>query len=187
MVIKNTKHTSTESKTTTTRRNRQRNRLHLQSTPNLHKTKQKPQLTHSQTPTTQSHKTTNTNHILPTRTQLLQNTSARNPSNKFTAKQASDDIIKLIDHLDVNQFYAMGVSSGGDILLHIATSHPNRIIAMVLDSTGHYFPKQGRDAASNWAPSNTDARATLGGEDDPQTQYNLVYILYYSTMVYKKF
>ena len=76
-----------------------------------------------------------------------------NPLNGFTSKQAADDIIKLLDYLEIKKLCAMGVSSGGDILLHIATRQADRIKAMVLDSTGHYFPKQARVAVSEWSPS----------------------------------
>lgn len=76
-----------------------------------------------------------------------------NPSRQFTARQASDDIIKLLDHLKVDKLKAMGCSSGGDILLHMATRQPDRVEAMVLDSTGPYFPDQGREAAADWTPS----------------------------------
>ena len=76
-----------------------------------------------------------------------------NPSKQFTARQASDDIIKLLDHLKMDKVKAMGCSSGGDILLHMATRQPDRVEAMVLDSTGHYFPEQGRKAVAEWTPS----------------------------------
>jgi pimeloyl-ACP methyl ester carboxylesterase len=50
----------------------------------------------------------------------------------------------LVDHLQVNTFKALGVSAGGNTLLHMATRQPERVKAMVLVSATPYFPPQAR-------------------------------------------
>ncbi|WP_423803169.1 alpha/beta fold hydrolase [Paraflavisolibacter caeni] len=46
--------------------------------------------------------------------------------------------------MGVDHFSAMGMSTGGMTLLHMATSQPRRIDSMVLISTTSYFPDQAR-------------------------------------------
>jgi pimeloyl-ACP methyl ester carboxylesterase len=67
-----------------------------------------------------------------------------NPGNKFTHREAANDVFLLLEKLEVDHFSAMGMSSGGMILLHMATSQPRRIDSMVLISTTSYFPDQAR-------------------------------------------
>ena len=78
-----------------------------------------------------------------------------NPSNEFTHKQAALDVFALFDHLSVDEFQAMGISTGGMTLLHMATSQPERVDAMVLIGAASYFPDEDR----------ANKRAT-----DPETQ-----------------
>ncbi len=72
-----------------------------------------------------------------------------NPDNLFTHKAAAQDIFQLLDHLEINSFSAMGMSSGGMTLLHMATSQPERIEAMVLISATTHFPEQARAIMRN--------------------------------------
>ena len=67
-----------------------------------------------------------------------------NPSKTFTHRQAAEDILLFLDHLGLEKVKAIGCSSGGDILLHMATIQPERIEKMVLDSCGPYFSEQTR-------------------------------------------
>jgi pimeloyl-ACP methyl ester carboxylesterase len=67
-----------------------------------------------------------------------------NPENKFTHREAAEDLFQLLDRLDIVNFSAMGMSSGGMTLLHMATSQPERIDAMVLISATSHFPDQAR-------------------------------------------
>lgn len=67
-----------------------------------------------------------------------------NPENKFTHREAASDVFLLLEKLGVDRFSAMGISSGGMTLLHMATSQPNRIDSMVLISATSYFPDQAR-------------------------------------------
>jgi pimeloyl-ACP methyl ester carboxylesterase len=70
--------------------------------------------------------------------------SSTNPSGQFTHRQAASDVFGLLDHLGVGTFRAMGMSTGANVLLHMATQQPEKIEAMVLVSGGHYFPEQAR-------------------------------------------
>ncbi|MEJ1241036.1 alpha/beta hydrolase [Chryseolinea sp. T2] len=67
-----------------------------------------------------------------------------NPGNKFTHREAATDVFLLLDKLGIDRFSAMGMSTGGMILLHMATRQPGRIDSMVLISTTTYFPDQAR-------------------------------------------
>jgi pimeloyl-ACP methyl ester carboxylesterase len=67
-----------------------------------------------------------------------------NPDNTFTHRQAASDVFRLLDKLGVERFSAMGMSSGGMTLLHMATSQPKRIDTMVLISATTHFPDQAR-------------------------------------------
>lgn len=67
-----------------------------------------------------------------------------NPENKFTHQDSANDVFLLLDKLGVDRFCAMGMSSGGMTLLHMAISQPKRIDAMILISATSYFPEQAR-------------------------------------------
>jgi pimeloyl-ACP methyl ester carboxylesterase len=67
-----------------------------------------------------------------------------NPENKFTHRQAASDVFRLLDKLGIGRFSALGISSGGMILLHMATSQSKRIEAMVLISATSHFSDQAR-------------------------------------------
>lgn len=83
-----------------------------------------------------------------------------NPTNQFTHRQAALDIYALLEHLKIDRFRAMGHSSGGMTLLHMATQQPGRVEAMVLIDATHYFPEQCRAAMSRA----TLERAPWGGD-----------------------
>lgn len=67
-----------------------------------------------------------------------------NPNNKFTHQDSANDLFLLLDKLGIDNFSAMGMSSGGMTLLHMATSQPKRIDSMVLISATSHFPQQSR-------------------------------------------
>jgi pimeloyl-ACP methyl ester carboxylesterase len=67
-----------------------------------------------------------------------------NPDNKFTHKEAANDVFLLLEKLGIDDFSAMGMSTGGMVLLHMATRQPKRIASMVLISTTSHFPDQAR-------------------------------------------
>ena len=67
-----------------------------------------------------------------------------NPAKTFTHRQSATDVIALLDHLGLKRVRAMGISTGGMTLLHMATREPELIDAMVLIGTTSYFPPQAR-------------------------------------------
>jgi pimeloyl-ACP methyl ester carboxylesterase len=67
-----------------------------------------------------------------------------NPKNEFTHRQAARDVFLLLEKLEIERFSAMGLSSGGMVLLHMATSKPSHVESMVLVSATSYFPDQAR-------------------------------------------
>lgn len=80
-----------------------------------------------------------------------------NPSGEFTHRQSARDVYALLDTLGVNRFRAMGISTGGMTLLHMATSQRERIDAMVLIGTTTYFPEQARAIMRTRTPESLTA------------------------------
>jgi pimeloyl-ACP methyl ester carboxylesterase len=62
----------------------------------------------------------------------------------FRHEEAATDVFALLDHLRIQDFKGLGISGGGNVLLHLATKRPNRVKAMVLVSATPYFPAQAR-------------------------------------------
>jgi pimeloyl-ACP methyl ester carboxylesterase len=62
----------------------------------------------------------------------------------FRHDEAAVDMFALLDHLGIQTFKGVGVSGGGNVLLHMATKQPERVSAMVLVSATSYFPAQAR-------------------------------------------
>jgi pimeloyl-ACP methyl ester carboxylesterase len=67
-----------------------------------------------------------------------------NPQTTITHRQCAMDTLALLDRLGISKCRAIGLSMGGNILLHMATLQPNRIEAMVVVSATMYFPEQAR-------------------------------------------
>jgi len=65
-------------------------------------------------------------------------------SRPFRHQDAAHDMLALLDHLRLDSCSALGVSGGGNVLLHIATMRPDSLQAMVLVSATPYFPAQAR-------------------------------------------
>lgn len=72
-----------------------------------------------------------------------------NPSRRFTHRQSALDVFALLDVLGITQFTAMGISTGGMTLIHMATQQPSRVEAMVLIGATSYFPEQARAVMRN--------------------------------------
>ena len=72
-------------------------------------------------------------------------------SKPFRHDDAAVDMFALLDHLEIASFKGVGVSAGGNVLLHMATQQPNRAKAMVLVSATPYFPPQARAIMRQYA------------------------------------
>src|SRR5690349_7448120 len=55
-----------------------------------------------------------------------------NPHGTITHRQCALDVFALLDQLGVERFSAVGLSLGGNTLLHMATTQRERVEAMVL-------------------------------------------------------
>jgi pimeloyl-ACP methyl ester carboxylesterase len=69
----------------------------------------------------------------------------------FRHQEAADDMLALLDHLGIATCKGLGISGGGNVLLHMATRQPGRIKAMVLVSATPYFPAQARQIMARYA------------------------------------
>lgn len=67
-----------------------------------------------------------------------------NPSGNFTHRQCAFDVFALLDYLNIKSVKAMGISSGGMTLIHMATQQPDRIERMVSSIAGIYFIESAR-------------------------------------------
>jgi len=84
-----------------------------------------------------------------------------NPSGEFSIRQCALDVLAMLDRLGIDRFKAIGVSLGAKTLLHVATSQPARVVAMVLVSATPYFPEQARIAMAGLTPeTRSDAEWT---------------------------
>ena len=98
-----------------------------------------------------------------------------NPSNKFTHRESAEDIYGLLDKLDIDKFNAMGWSSGGMTLTHMATMDSARIKSLILIGSTSYFPEVVRQFQRSVTYENYNANHQewmdflrsihLGGED----------------------
>ena len=79
-----------------------------------------------------------------------------NPSNVFRHRDSAADMFALLGHLGVGTFKGLGVSGGGNVLLHLATQQPQRVQAMVLVSATSYFPAQARPLMRQYPNSLTE-------------------------------
>ena len=70
--------------------------------------------------------------------------ASTNPSGRFTHAQSAEDIKSLMDALGIKQARAIGFSSGGMTLLHLATRYPDRISKLVVVGATTRFGDQAR-------------------------------------------
>jgi pimeloyl-ACP methyl ester carboxylesterase len=96
-----------------------------------------------------------------------------NLSGEFTHRQSATDMFALLDSLGLQQVRAMGISSGGMTLLHMATQQPSRIDAMVLIGATTYFPEQARrifraSTAESLTPQEYEQQRELHVQGDEQ-------------------
>ncbi len=67
------------------------------------------------------------------------------PTDKVSHKQFALDIYGLLDALKIDKFNAMGFSTGGMTLIHMATMQTNRIESLILIGATPYFPTDTRE------------------------------------------
>ena len=74
-------------------------------------------------------------------------------SKPFRHQDAAEDIFALLDYLEISTCKGLGISGGGNVLLHMAIKQPERVKAMVLVSATPYFPAQARPLMRQYADS----------------------------------
>lgn len=69
-----------------------------------------------------------------------------NPTGRLTHRQAAADTLALLDHLKLDRVKAIGLSFGGNILLHLATAAATRarLETMVTVGSPSHFPPPAR-------------------------------------------
>src|SRR5438445_186609 len=96
-----------------------------------------------------------------------------NPTGQFTHRQSALDVFALLERLGISKFKAMGISTGGMTLIHMATQQPSRVEAMVLIGATIYFPEQAREimrasTAENLAPQEWERMRKIHQHGDDQ-------------------
>jgi len=61
-------------------------------------------------------------------------------SKPFRHEDAAKDMFALLDQLGIRACKGVGISTGGNVPLHMATKQLERVTAMVLVSATPYFP-----------------------------------------------
>ncbi len=79
----------------------------------------------------------------------------------FRHDEGAADMLALLDYLGVRTVRAVGMSGGGNILLHIATKYPDRVKAMVLVSATPYFPPQARAIMQRYPDTLSDEQLNI--------------------------
>jgi pimeloyl-ACP methyl ester carboxylesterase len=79
-------------------------------------------------------------------------------SKPFRHQEAAEDMLALLDHLRIDACKGIGISGGGNILLHMSTKQPERVKAMVLVSATSYFPAQARPIMRQYPDSLPEAQ-----------------------------
>ena len=72
-------------------------------------------------------------------------------SKHFRHDDAAIDLFALLDNLGIRTCKGVGISAGGNVLLHMATKQARRITAMVLVSATPYFPAEARVIMSQYS------------------------------------
>jgi pimeloyl-ACP methyl ester carboxylesterase len=72
-------------------------------------------------------------------------------SKPFRHDETTQDIFALLDHLGIHSCKGVGISGGGNVLLHMATRQTDRVKATVLVSATSYFPAQARKIMEHYA------------------------------------
>ena len=75
---------------------------------------------------------------------LREHGGSTNPRKVYTHDQSAKDIAALLDSLGLRRVRALGISSGGMTLLHLATQQPDRLEAMVLIGATTHFGDQAK-------------------------------------------
>lgn len=78
---------------------------------------------------------------------------------RFRHSDAAVDLLALMDELGITACKGLGISGGGNVLLHMATQHPDRVNAMVLVSATSYFPAQARSIMRQYEWTNDEREA----------------------------
>ena len=61
----------------------------------------------------------------------------------------ANDVVQFLDQLKLNSVAAIGASSGANTLLHLTTTHPDRIHSMILVACGQFLPQEARELMSS--------------------------------------
>lgn len=71
----------------------------------------------------------------------------------FRHQDAAADMFAMLDLMGIDSCKGLGISAGGNVLLHMAVRQPHRMKAMVLVSSTPYFPAQARAIMREYAGS----------------------------------
>ena len=76
-----------------------------------------------------------------------------NPKDIFRHRDVAEDMYALMDYLKIKKFKALGASTGGMTLIHMATMDTSRILSMVLIGATSYYPVECRTSMLSYKVS----------------------------------
>ncbi len=85
----------------------------------------------------------------------------------FRHKDTAADMLALLDHLHISTINGIGISGGGNVLLHMAAMRRSRIGSMVLVSATPYFPVQAGLIMRQYADSLPDEQRVVLRQSHP--------------------
>ena len=94
-----------------------------------------------------------------------------NPTGRFTHRQSALDVFALLDQLGLERFKAMGSSTGGMTLIHMATQQPARVI-MRQTSPETASPERWENMRKNHQHGDDQIRALLNQFNNFQDSYD---------------
>lgn len=81
----------------------------------------------------------------------------------YTIRQAAEDLIALLDHLNIEQVHLGGYSMGGRLALYMAVHHPQRILSLMLEGASPGLKTEAERAERYQADSNLADRIERDG------------------------
>lgn len=96
----------------------------------------------------------------------------------YTQDLQAELVLALLDHLNIEKTYIMGLSYGGEVAIKFALKHQERLLGLILSNTTSKTNEWLRDIGRGWNG--------IGEKLDGETYYNIAIPVIYSPGFYQK-